>query len=88
MHDAAASGHPLHITRLDGAAATAGIAVAHLAVVGNGHGFKTLVRVRAHTRRAKLPWCDIPARPFMVVPEADMAGIRAILARYLTGETI
>ncbi len=46
------------------------------------------VRVRAHTRRAKLPWCDIPARPFMVVPEADMAGIRAILARYLTGETI
>lgn len=44
------------------------------------------VRVRAHARRAKLPWGDIPARPFMVVPEADMAGIRETLARYLTGE--
>jgi len=43
-------------------------------VLGREHfrrrGGKEPVRVRAHTRRQRLPWGDIPARPFMPDPDA------------------
>ena len=41
------------------------------------------VRVRAHTRRAKLPWGDIPARPFMMLEDTDVTDIRDMLARWI-----
>ena len=39
--------------------------------------------VKAHTRRVKLPWGDIPARPFLMVQESDWAEIQAELTDYL-----
>ena len=41
------------------------------------------VRVRAHARRAKLPWGDIPARPFMMLEDTDVTDIRDMLARWI-----
>ena len=43
------------------------------------------VRVRAHTRRMKLPWGDIPARPFLMVQDEDWEDIRQSLAEYIFG---
>lgn len=41
-------------------------------------------RVRAHTRRMRVPWGDIPARPFLGKPqERDWAEIKATLARFI-----
>ncbi len=41
------------------------------------------VTVRAHARRMRLPWGDIPARPFMLLQESDRVEIRALCARYV-----
>ena len=40
-------------------------------------------RVRAHTRNTKIPWGDIPARPFMMVQDEDWNEIRESLWDYL-----
>ena len=40
-------------------------------------------QVKAHTRRVKLPWGDIPARPFLMVQEQDWGEIREELTEYL-----
>jgi len=42
------------------------------------------VSVRAHTRKMKLPWGDIPARPFMMVQPEDWEEIKAELAEFIT----
>jgi len=39
--------------------------------------------VQAHTRRMKLPWGDIPARPFMMVQEEDWVEIKEALNRFI-----
>lgn len=39
--------------------------------------------VRGHTRRVKLPWGDIPARPFILVQKEDGPEISAILAKHI-----
>jgi len=43
------------------------------------------VRVREHTRKTKIPWGDIPARPFLMVQDEDWEEIREALAGYITG---
>lgn len=43
------------------------------------------VRVAAHTRRARLPWGDIPARPFMLVQDEDVADMTEAISDYLMG---
>jgi len=43
------------------------------------------VRVAAHTRRMRLPWGDIPARPFMLVQDEDVADMAEAISDYLTG---
>jgi phage virion morphogenesis protein len=40
--------------------------------------------VKAHTRNVKLPWGDIPARPFMMLQNEDWTEITAALRQYLT----
>ena len=45
------------------------------------------VKVREHTRKMKLPWGDIPARPFLMVQDEDWEEIRNALAEYITGGT-
>ncbi len=46
-----------------------------------------IVFVRAHTRKMKLPWGDIPARRFMMLQRRDLLEIEGALAGYLiTGE--
>ena len=42
-------------------------------------------RVSAHTRRMKIPWGDIPARPFMVLHKEVWPEMRASLLDYLLG---
>lgn len=42
--------------------------------------------VRAHTRQMKLPWGNVPARPFMHIVEADRQEMLRILTDYLTGD--
>ena len=42
-------------------------------------------KVAAHTRKMKLPWGDIPARPFMMVQDEDWAEIRAALNEHIMG---
>ena len=43
-------------------------------------------RVQAHTRKVKLPWGDIPARPFLMVQKQDWDEIRAALGDYILGK--
>ncbi|MDA3835513.1 MAG: phage virion morphogenesis protein [Spirochaetales bacterium] len=43
------------------------------------------VKVKAHTRKMKLPWGDIPARPFLMVQNKDWTEIRAALNDYILG---
>ncbi|MCK4529321.1 phage virion morphogenesis protein [candidate division WOR-3 bacterium] len=43
------------------------------------------VTVRAHTRKMKLPWGDIPARPFIMVQPEDWDEIRESLSDYILG---
>ena len=47
VDDAVTGRHPLHVARADLAAAAAGIAMFQLALIGDGHGFKALVRMPA-----------------------------------------
>jgi len=42
-------------------------------------------KVKGHTRKMKLPWGDIPARPFLMVQDEDWTEIRAALSDYITG---
>jgi phage virion morphogenesis protein len=44
------------------------------------------VAVRAHTKKMKLPWGDIPARPFIMVQPEDWDEIRESLSDYILGE--
>ena len=44
--------------------------------------------VKAHDRKMAMPWGDIPARPFMVIREADEAEIRAAVRDFITGEAL
>ena len=39
--------------------------------------------VRAHQRRMKLPWGDIPARPFLLVQDRDWERIKRTLSQYV-----
>ncbi len=39
--------------------------------------------VKGHTRSVKLPWGDIPARPFLMIQDEDWDEIRAELGGYL-----
>lgn len=41
-------------------------------------------KVRAHDRTVQVPWGDVPARPFLVVQEEDLAEIRETILFYLT----
>lgn len=41
------------------------------------------VTVKAHTGKTKLPWGDIPARPFMAVQSEDWDEIRSALIEHL-----
>lgn len=44
-----------------------------------------VVNVRAHTRQQKIPWGDIPARPFLMVQDEDWDEIREELTDFLFG---
>lgn len=45
------------------------------------------VKVKAHERKQKVPWGDVPARPFLLVQDEDRENIRVTLGRYaLEGE--
>lgn len=44
------------------------------------------VRVRAHYRRVKMPWGDIPARPFLVIQDEDYEDIHDALTAYFFGK--
>ena len=54
---------------------------AHMRKTKSGKGGN----VRAHTRRVKLPWGDIPARPYLMVQNEDWAEIRRALGEYIVG---
>lgn len=45
--------------------------------------FPVATSVGSHIRRAKLPWGDIPARPFMMLEDTDVTDIRDMLARWI-----
>lgn len=42
--------------------------------------------VRAHTRQMRIPWGNIPARPFMHITDDDQEEMVRVLIEYLTGE--
>jgi phage virion morphogenesis protein len=44
------------------------------------------VQVKAHDRRMRLPWGNIPARPFMHIQTDDIQDIEEIMAAHITGE--
>ena len=57
---------------------------AHKRKMKNG----TIVGVRAHERNAKLPWGNIPARPFLMIQDQDWAEIKAALNDFvILGQT-
>lgn len=39
--------------------------------------------VRGHTRKVRLPWGDIPARPFILVQKEDGPEISAVMAKHI-----
>lgn len=41
------------------------------------------ITVRAHTRKMKLPWGDIPARPFLMVQPEDWGEIKESLSDFI-----
>jgi phage virion morphogenesis protein len=43
------------------------------------------VQVKSHNRNTKLPWGDIPARPFMMIQPEDWGEINASLCDFLEG---
>ena len=45
VDDAVTRSHPLHVSRTNLSAATAGVAMLHLALISDRHGFKALVRM-------------------------------------------
>ena len=45
------------------------------------------VRVKAHQRKMKLPWGDIPAREYLMIQDEDWPEITAALTDYLLGGT-
>lgn len=45
------------------------------------------VRVREHKRTVRLPWGDIPARPFLMVQDEDWEEIREALLEHIMGGT-
>jgi hypothetical protein len=51
VEDAGGSGHPLHVTRADGAAGPGRIAVGDLALIDDGDGLETAVRMLADATR-------------------------------------
>lgn len=51
-----------------------------LIVKGKNKGKKT--RVREHSRTMKLPWGDIPARPYMMLQKDDILDMQGILATH------
>lgn len=48
---------------------------------------KFTIQVKAHDRKMKLPWGDIPARPFMHIQTDDIRDIEEILAAHIIGGT-
>ena len=48
VQDARGRRHPLHVAGADGAAGPCGVPVCHFALIDDGHGLETAVRVRAH----------------------------------------
>lgn len=48
---------------------------------GKNKGKKTTVR--QHRRTVKLPWGNIPARPFMLLQQEDVPEIQTILAKHI-----
>lgn len=48
---------------------------------------KFKIQVKAHERKMKLPWGDIPARPFMHIQTDDIRDIEEILAAHIIGGT-
>ena len=44
------------------------------------------IKVRAHNRKMRLPWGDIPARPFMHIMTDDIRDIEEIMAAHIIGE--
>ncbi|MBU0945516.1 MAG: phage virion morphogenesis protein [Proteobacteria bacterium] len=48
---------------------------------------KFKIQVKAHSRKMKLPWGDIPARPFMHIQTDDIRDIEEILAAHIIGGT-
>ena len=49
VDDAIGSGHPLHVTRADQATGAGRVAVLQFALIDDGHGLETTVRVLADT---------------------------------------
>ena len=46
------------------------------------------ISVGGHQRTMRLPWGDIPARPFMLVQDDDLVEIKDILTNYITGSDV
>jgi len=47
----------------------------------------TRYTVKAHERRVRLPWGDIPARPFVLLQDEDITEIEMVMAAHLAGES-
>jgi hypothetical protein len=53
MQHAATGRHPLHVAGADVAAGAGGIAMIHLALIDDGDGLETAVRMHAHATLAR-----------------------------------
>lgn len=49
--------------------------------------FPVWATVPEHDRNVKLPWGDIPARPFMLLQDEDIVEMELIMAEHLVGES-
>jgi len=60
---------------------------AHQRIVKEAFGkelkFPVAATVKGHTRNVKLPWGNIPARPFMLLQQEDLGDINELLSNWI-----
>ena len=64
-----------------------GTVLARVPAHRRGGGARRPHEVKAHTRRLRVPWGDIPARPFLTLTPGDRAAIMDALKEHIVKDT-
>src|SRR3546814_911650 len=89
MDDAASRRHPLDVARADGAATAARVPVADFAVIDDGHGFKSAMRMLTNaTRGGRVGFEQVRTGVIEQQERADRLGIAVIAEQGADGKAV